>query len=598
MANKKYYGHPANDKYTGVFEVYESRSTANNTNKITWYFKLFRNDNYSSSYSRKNGNHVTLKIDGATVYTTTNCGTVTAPNGEVNAYTLATNSFTLDHNADGTKSFEFEVKYTNDDSTSVGPLTVKGTHTCTSIPRASTITVPEFTLGKAGTITINRASTKFTHKLTYKFGTKSGTISSSAGASASWTPARSLGSEIPNALTGTGTITCTTYDADGNSLGSNSMNITLNIDKTDSNMIPTFESLTGTQAGNSVAKGWGVYVRGKSKCSLTIAGESAKNGATIKAYSISGGGYSSSKSSLTTGYLDAGDITFTAKVKDSRGIWSAEKTFSVSVVDYSAPKFSSVSTYRCNESKTKSDDGKYFRAYAKLTYSSCSSKNSITCVVNYRKAGTTAWTKAGNLTSATSALFGGGNISTDSSYDVQYVLSDAFTTVYHETFVSSAFYTMHFKKGGKGVAVGKVSESDDLFDVGMKARFRKQASFDTPIDVSSGGTGATDAATARANLGLRTVSMTTTNISSSNPTYEFDMSNYRFLLLIGRPGESSSRCTMLIPKGAIGSDNTKWQITDNNYYVSFNLKIADGKVTITYADSNGDGFIDSVRVFN
>ena len=51
--------------------------------------------------------------------------------------------------------------------------------------------------------------------------------------------------------------------------------------------------------------------------------------------------------------------------------------------------------------------------------------------------------------------FGGGKISTETSYEVKYELTDAFTTISITDIVSTASVVMDFKSGGKGVAVGK-----------------------------------------------------------------------------------------------------------------------------------------------
>ena len=64
--------------------------------------------------------------------------------------------------------------------------------------------------------------------------------------------------------------------------------------------------------------------------------------------------------------------------------------------------------------------------------------------------------------------FGGGKISTETSYEVRYELTDAFTTISITDIVSTASVVMDFKSGGKGVAIGKVSETDNCFEVSEK----------------------------------------------------------------------------------------------------------------------------------
>ena len=166
MANYSYENFSSsNSAYTGRFEIYETNNISANTTTIQWYFKLYRNDSYSSTYSRASGNRVVVYIDEALVLDTTSCGTVTAPNGAANAYTLASGSRVVSHNTDGTKSFRFSAQYTNSASNSISPLTVSNTHICNTIPRTSSFTLSAFSVNIGSDITVNitRASSSFRH---------------------------------------------------------------------------------------------------------------------------------------------------------------------------------------------------------------------------------------------------------------------------------------------------------------------------------------------------------------------------------------------------------------------------------------------------
>jgi len=58
-----------------------------------------------------------------------------------------------------------------------------------------------------------------------------------------------------------------------------------------------------------------------------------------------------------------------------------------------------------------------------------------------------------------------------SSYDVLLVVSDNFNDAARATSASTAFALQHFHPDGTGMAVGKLSEESNLFDVGMASRF-------------------------------------------------------------------------------------------------------------------------------
>ena len=133
---------------------------------------------------------------------------------------------------------------------------------------------------------------------------------------------------------------------------------------------------------------------------------------------------------------------------------------------YSPPYFNSTASQRCLSSGALDDDGTYIRAVVSCGYSTCGGKNTLTTSVAYKKTSDSAWTDADVAFSPDTAFtFGGGSISTETSYDVRYTLADAFSAISVQEIVSTAAVVMDFKNGGKGVAVGKVSEQDYTFEV-------------------------------------------------------------------------------------------------------------------------------------
>ncbi|WP_251389799.1 DUF859 family phage minor structural protein [Mediterraneibacter agrestimuris] len=380
---------------------------------------------------------------------------------------LGTVTQTVSHASDGTKSLNmsavFYIRATLS-GTYYESITASATITLDSIARASSVSATNATMGSASTINISRASSSFTHTLTYTFGSANGTIATKTTATlVSWTPPVSLASQIPKAVTGTCTITCTTYNG-STKIGSKTCTLTLTVP---ASVKPTITSLTAVRVDGDVPSAWGIYVQTKSKAKLTINGAAGSYGSTVSSYSITGGGYTSTASSFTTGFLNSsGSITFTATVTDSRGRVSATATVTISVVAYSPPSFASYLSQRCLSNGTANDDGTYIRGLVSYSYASCGGKNTVTRATYYKKASDTAWTNASAaFSSGTAFTFGGGMISTETSYDIKYTLTDAFTTIAIQDIVSTAAVVMDFKRGGKGVAVGKVSEVDNAFEV-------------------------------------------------------------------------------------------------------------------------------------
>lgn len=423
----------------------------------------------------------TLSINGSTVVTfnsavgTHNCTIQTQGDGypiipaSGSSYPAAPwSSGTISGNADGTKSVNIAASfscYTADGRGGSG-WSVSGSQNVTlrTIPRTSSVSMPATTMGSAGTISIARASSSFTHTLTYAFGNATGTIATKTTAtSVSWTPPTSLASQIPNSTSGSCTLTCYTYN--GNTLvGTSTTTVTLSVP---ASIKPTITGITATRVDGTVPSSWGIYVQTKSKVTLTITGAAGAGGSTISSYSITGGGLSYTASSVTTGFLNtSGSITFTGKVCDSRGRWSDEATVTISVVPYAAPRFNSYSTQRCTSAGASSSNGTYAKSTVGFSYWSCSGKNTITTAVAYKKSSESSYTNAGvSFTSGTQFIFGGGNLSVDYSYDIRFTLTDAFGTVTVVDSLSTASVLMDFKAGGTGLAVGKVSETDSCFEV-------------------------------------------------------------------------------------------------------------------------------------
>lgn len=430
-----------------------SQSIEKNTSTIAWTLK---GSGSSGGGSWVMSGAFKAVINGTTVYSSDT--RIQLKKDQV----IASGSTTIAHNTDGTKSFSLSCQagvYTYAVS-----VTASGTHTLNTIPRASSVSATNVNMGSATKIAISRASSSFTHTLTYKFGSSTGTIvSKTTSTSVSWTPAISLANQIPKAVSGSCTITCDTYSG-STKVGSKTCTLTLTVPAT---VKPTITSLGVTRVDGTVPTDWGIYVQSKSKATLTINGAAGSYGSTISSYSISGGGFSSTESSFTTGFLTtSGTITFTAKVTDSRGRVSDAKTVSISVVAYAAPSFTDYLSQRAISDGTANDDGTYIRSIISYSYSSCGNKNTVTRATYYKKSSASTWTNANkSFSSGTAFVFGGGAISTESSYDVKYTITDEFTTVTIYDTVSTAAVLMDFKAGGKGIAIGKVAEKDNTVEI-------------------------------------------------------------------------------------------------------------------------------------
>lgn len=121
-------------------------------------------------------------------------------------------------------------------------------------------------------------------------------------------------------------------------------------------------------------------------------------------------------------------------------------------------------------------------------------------------------------------------------------------------------------------------------------------SLDTPLALASGGTGATSAATARTNLGLGATSLYSGTLSSGSITFNYG--NYNAYIIIGRPGSGSSLANFVIPKAALTTSDTKYQIADEQNYLTFLLSYSGSTVTLKWNTSSNAGSITKVYGIN
>lgn len=438
--------------------IQNSQNIANNTTNVTvkvWCKRT--NTGYTTTgngtcYCTINGTQYSASITSSQSITST-------------PRELFTKTMDIAHNSDGTKTLSTSARITHSRFSSTG--TGSYSQVLTSIPRVSTFSLntSTVTLGSTAlTVTINKSSSSFTHKVYYKFGNINVLKYDGPGTSTSFTPSISDCSQIPNAVSGTGQIVVETYNG-STKLGQNSANITL---KVPDSVKPSFNSLVAELVANGINTSYG-YVQNKSQCKLSISGSVGSYGSSITNYYISGGGFTGNSATATTGVLtQSGSITFSAYVTDSRGRRSDTKTVTISVKEYANPKILEFTAQRCLVNGQLDEDGTYAKVYTNYSYSKLSGSNSITTSVMYRKTGDSTFVKcAEKPAQGGTIVIGSGNLDTTFAYEVRFELKDNFTTIGQSVTVATSFVTLDFRKGGKGIAIGKASEKDGLFDINM-----------------------------------------------------------------------------------------------------------------------------------
>ena len=191
---------------------------------------------------------------------------------------------------------------------------------------------------------------------------------------------------------------------------------------------PTISGLTASRINNNVPSGWGIYLQNHSGVTLTANGAAGAYGSEISSYTFTEGYSNTQTGNVATipTLTSSGTITFSVYATDTRGRKSNTVSVSISVTPYSTPSITALQAFRCNSAGSSNDSGTYINAQYTATYSSIGGKNSITATIYYQRTGVSAWT-TGKTSAAqnTAYVIGGGGVSTEYSYQVKVVISDA-----------------------------------------------------------------------------------------------------------------------------------------------------------------------------
>ncbi len=447
--------------YLNVYIEPGAQNIANNTTIVNWRITVSRSGAYYT-YNENGDSTLSLDLNGGRVHTSN-------PRWHTSGeeFQMASGSTTVGHNADGTKSFGFSATF-NPNNGLHGVITVSGNISLKTIPRSSSISFSTGTIGSPLAITINRASTSFTHTLRWAWGSRSGTIASGLTTSASWTIPMDFCNELPNNVSGSGTIFVDTYSG-STKIGTQSKQFSATVPNS---IIPTLSSISVVEE-HATAKGLNLgattFIQIISNIKATINGAAGTYGSTIKStlIEIEGKGISSSSNPASFTNLNFnGTVKLKATVTDSRGRKSAVKELSINLLEYFAPVVS-IHAYRTREYPDKIQ---VLRTW-KIAPISVGGVQKNKAVLKFRAAplnsstfvddaGTAdaTWTAQSSLTNSAANL--SKTYATNKSWVVEGVLSDIFTgslpsiaksTVSTETAVHA------YDKDGR-FGVGKIPE--------------------------------------------------------------------------------------------------------------------------------------------
>ena len=386
---------------------------------------------------------------------------------------LSTWSGNVTHNSDGTLSLSVSAVYAPGTSTSYVPATntLTGTITLPTIPRASDVTVSNYTVsnttGSLSATTTSKAN--FYHRWRWKVGSGDWSTWNPKGLIATTSSTVSVSNAdllrgITTTSTATFTIEVATYSDSSyaNHVGTKSASASITI-----TVKPTVS--LGNIALNSGPNEITVPVAGYSTVKSTWSatpGTSASNGTTY--FTISTGTLVSSSSTRASGMVTSGTVpanasnytlTITAYTIDSRGIRSNNVSKSITVYGYQPP-VADLTAYRVAQENDTEEDGAGTWVYVNFsgtTRSTVNSQNSTQSVsVSYT--GSISGTIAGSTSSATSHWV---QLTDSSNATFTLTVTDKVTSSTAIVSVAPALYPLDLYDDGHGtigVAFGTTAE--------------------------------------------------------------------------------------------------------------------------------------------
>lgn len=396
-----------------------------------------------------------LKKDGVVYRTLTISSYTLQANG---TQTLATGSFTVNHNADGGKTALLEAYFVS----AHGDAYAAGNYTLTTIPRASGLTllnvsnatITSATYGQTIRLSINKASSSFTSTIRYAWNGNTGTIVSNTSATTyDYVIPNAWMTYIPNDTSTWGTFYIDTYS--GTTLiGTKSVTLTTIVPDT---VVPTFTSMTVSEATTSpnvsAVTGGTTYLQNASTLKFTFNGAASAYGSAISSYKVSVDGKTyNGNNAISDVFNTSGTFTATATITDSRGR-SSSKTVSITIAAYSKPSLSATSVYRTSGGLSATVEVKSTGSYTIRANNVCKYK------LGYKQKGTPTYTYITEetitavFTDKVKAFTGVTFVQT-ASYDVEVTLYDSLYS--STTYMSVGTAEVPLALGKNRIGIGKI----------------------------------------------------------------------------------------------------------------------------------------------
>ena len=336
--------------------------------------------------------------------------------------------------------------------------------TSTSIPEASSISlsVPSVNVGNSIVVNISRTNSNFTHTVEFYIDSYYYQKYTDVDTAQALIVPDIWYTAMPSSTSCTAYCRVTTYDG-GTQIGNpvvKAFTVTV-----PSDVVPSVGTITFDPADITTTDGVSrnVLVKDKNRLTISVSGCSAGTGSSIQSYTFSGVGISSTTTNTSvtsTGVIStSGTLTYTVKVTDTRGR-TASKTAQIVCHDYYSPSFASFKAYRANANGVADSAGTYVKCDYVVSYAGVNNTNTVKVDILCGADGHAYRIEASGGT----ALFNVGN--NDITYRVDAKITDIYggSSEYVTINVPAASRVFNITKDGTGVAIGKMAESNNLFD--------------------------------------------------------------------------------------------------------------------------------------
>ena len=406
-----------------VLEVNEtSTSIENNTSTVSWQLWLERASSWA--YDLYNESLAEVEINGQSILSQY----VSFDLRNSDWVRFGSDTITIPHNDDGTKSISISARLTN--VADMGDISrFSGTVNLSTIPRASAIrSVSSTELGKPITVSIDKKAAIFRHQVWWSVNGSSWIdLGNNHDTSVQFTVPIDYANRITNSNTGTVDVCVRTLKGDtiiGRDVYLNGTSILV-----PKNIVPTLDSITASERTSKIAEiiPKGNFVKDKSTIRLEALGAKGAYGSTIVSTELSLGNLIVRAPQGEFPANTNGTVTATAKITDSRGR-TASKSIQVHVANYYAPKILAFLANRAGNGTNKTVISTVLANVSPLIING-SNINRYNLKIQYSEKGTNRWIDAVNLSNETTEIINrqinsGAFYALDKPYNLRLVIQD------------------------------------------------------------------------------------------------------------------------------------------------------------------------------